>query len=443
MIVDLCAGPGGWDEALRQLGRVDVVGLEWDSAACLTRRAAGHATVMGDLAALDPRRWAGEAEGIVASPPCPTFSAAGLRLGVRALQLLAEAVAGVLDGASPAATIEAVTDLLEPEFDDPAAPPSFDLPGVDSPHRAEARQVARSACLMLEPARYLAALQPEWIAGEQVPAGLPVWQAYVEALRERGWHAVAGLLNAADFGVPQTRQRAFLLAHRRRPVGLPEPTHAREPSGELQPWVTMAEALGWTGRVGFPRVDDLGTSEDGYRERDWRGADEPAFALTEKARSWTVNTGRDWKPGGSRADAQTFDAAEQPAPAFTAKAGGQWHLERPATTIQCDSRVWPPGHKVNADDRRRLPDADERYGDRAGSEALRVEVWEAGVLQSFPPDYPWQGTRSKQFEQVGNAVPPRLAARVLEQLLGAPGELVPQYPRRRRVATVPVGECLA
>lgn len=158
-----------------------------------------------------------------------------------------------------------------------------------------------------------------------------------------------------------------------------------------------------------------------------RGLDEPAptvaFGHNASAHRFEQtdagsNTGLWWKKGGDRADAQERPAAE-PAPAVTAKSGGQWHLHRPATTVQGDARLWPPGHKVNQDDRDRLgaDEADARYGDRAGTDAIRLTIEDALILQSFPADYPVQGTKTAKFRQIGDAVPPMLAYCVLRELL--------------------------
>jgi DNA (cytosine-5)-methyltransferase 1 len=51
--LDLFAGPGGWDEGIRDLG-ICPLGIEWDAAACATARAAGHRRLQADVAALDP-----------------------------------------------------------------------------------------------------------------------------------------------------------------------------------------------------------------------------------------------------------------------------------------------------------------------------------------------------------------------------------------------------
>lgn len=346
MILDLFAGPGGWSEGLRRLTGRRAIGIETDPDAVATRRAAGHLTLRADVSALDPATFR-RAEGLIASPPCTAFSDAGKRKGRRWLPALVAAIRAE----------------------------QWELRAL--------RQLDQTIWLPLEIGRWVEVIRPRWVALEQVPPALELWEAYAEVLRRWGYHVWCGTLRAEQYGVPQTRVRAFLLASRERPVGPPPPTHSRyysrEP-GRLDPgvkkWVSMVEALG----------------------------------LVEGA----VNTGRDWKKGGTRADAQTI-GLDAPSPSVTHQANAWWFV-RPATTITRDPRVFPPGDHIANDGR-----DNSRMVGRSETK-IRLTIEQAAILQSFPADYPFVGSKTSKFRQVGNAVPPLLAAAVLAQVVSNVGQ---------------------
>lgn len=330
--LDLFAGPGGWDEGVRPLGLAPL-GIEIDESACATGEAAGHRRLRADVAALDPLSVGGGSpvDGLLASPPCQGFSIAGKSRGLADARALLAAIPRMLDGGD-------VRPGLRAAMSDPRS------------------------ILALEPLRWTLALGPMWTAWEQVPAVLPIWEASAAALRTVGYSTDVGLLSAEQFGLAQTRRRAFLVARLDGSARLPVPTHSRfhpKSPTTLDPgvarWSTMTDALGWetTDRVGFARrADEWERVEiDGveYRARDLRPASWPANALTEKARSWVR---------------------------FSRRSATEWT-------------------------------------------STRLGLDEASVLQGFRPDYPWRGLRTWQFHQLGNAVPPPLAARIVAEVAEA------------------------
>lgn len=577
---DLFGGPGGWDVAAQALDLGEVTGYELDGDTCATRAAAGLRTVQCDVSRLSPAE-VGVIAGLIGSPPCIVFSNAGKRGGVAVAAILARLVTELLDGRDTrgARRREMAAALRDCGYADhlPRAARRWRLTRrrrwdraagvyvacepyqqtITVPARMDVIwRVARSAALVAEPARFIAAAKPRWVALEQVPAVLPLWHVYADHLAAAGYSVWCGILNAADYGVPQTRQRAILIASLDHVMHRPVPTHYNPARGHQlfgQPWVSMAEALGWgaTGRP-IPTVTAGGTAAGGAeplgrsgrealgRELDagrWalrreRGAgllgrggarrdhppDEPAPTITAGVAGsgprlrWILSTGRDWRPDGT---SQHADPEAGPAPALTPPAGGQWVLmpamremsedrtqprtlgepattlafghsdmrwqlvnnnqdhgtgrgldepagtlffggrvntvqwalrsnqsvdggpravrdggepsvtitqtsrsaqwvnERPATTVQGDPRLGHPGHK----------DRDAgNWEPMFGPESVRISVREAAALQSFAPDYPFQGNRTSQFQQAGNAVPPLLALPVLAVAAGrAPG----------------------
>jgi len=223
--VNLFSGAGGWEEGAKPLG-LHPIGLEWERWPCETAHAAGHHTIRADVATYPTEAFA-RADGLIGSPPCQAFSTAGKGVGARAMHFLGPAVHAVAAGAEPA-TI------------------GLDL-GDDR------------ASLVLEPIRWARDLRPRWIALEQVPPVLPLWREMARVLNGWGYATWVGLLCAADYGVPQTRTRAILIASQDHQPTKPPPSHCQGGSdgtmfdGPLLPWVTMADALGWNGTVDYQR----------------------------------------------------------------------------------------------------------------------------------------------------------------------------------------------
>jgi site-specific DNA-cytosine methylase len=56
-------------------------------------------------------------------------------------------------------------------------------------------------------------------------------------------------------------------------------------------------------------------------------------------------------------------------------------------------------------------------GERDHTQATRITPAEAGVLQSFRPDYPWTGSKTNIGRMIGDTVPPVLAAAIVDALL--------------------------
>lgn len=566
-IVDLFAGPGGWDLAAHSLG-FKPLGIEYDDAAVETRRAAGLLTLQDDIAVLDPRNLPcdceeptghndaepihgadcpvsfEEPEGLIASPPCPTFSMAGKGGGRQLTEIIERCLTDLAVGIDNRQQYRDDSFyILEPAYweDEQAQAKRKGREPSREKSAARARRDADMSILVCEPLRWVveSATDPEWIACEQVETVRPIWLMLAGHLQKRGYYTWTGIISSEQYGVAQTRRRAFCLARKidaGKPLMMPKPTHQRyvapqikrhekqedslfdggdrsrivhPDDRQLEPWLSMAECLGWAvgGMVGFPRRADTPSNKAGdgiielggieYRERDLRDVNDPAQAVTEKARSWqrwslrngnqpnaavrsadepaaTVafgnnatgivwipdamdqrgqKDGRTGEPNRSRSidepaatiagetrnnrwvggdppkaiSTGNFTAVErdpdgqrskagsvpyerevtEPAPTVTG-APQKWVGERPATTVAGDNRIAEPGQKKNADN----PDAPGR-----STNAVLVTVEEAAQLQSFPPGYPWSGSNSKQFEQIGNAVPPLMARAVLQSIL--------------------------
>jgi DNA (cytosine-5)-methyltransferase 1 len=294
--IELCAGAGGQAIGLESAGFEHVALIEIDHAACETLRAnrPGWPVTEGDIKEFS-------AEGfesltlLAGGVPCPPFSVAGKQLG---------------------------------EQDDrDLFPAALDL-----------AEQSRPDAVMLENVRGLLG---------------KVFDGYREQLAERldglGYWAEWRLLNASDFGVPQLRPRAVLVALRK----------------EIAPHFAWPEGSAERRTVGDALREIMGSC-------GWDGADEWAAKADDIAPTIVGGSHRHGGPdlGPTRAK--------------------QRWAQLGVDALQLADAPPSRAHK--------------------GMPRLTVEM--AALVQGFPPDWRIKGRKTAAYRQVGNAFPPPVAEAV-------------------------------
>lgn len=226
-----------------------------------------------------------------------------------------------------------------------------------------------------------------------------------------GYSIVATVLNAADYGVPQRRKRAIVIASRFGTPRLPEPTHydPEKPkklfdSGRL-PWETVGRAIGdlpppeGTEIRSVPPPLDLHFGRTPTRESRLRYRCVPEggnrFDLQRKRRDLTPDCWIRKTSGG------------------TDLFGRLWR-DKPAFTIRTEFYKPEKGRYLHPVQHRPITHR------------------EAARLQKFPDEFRFVGTKIEIAKQIGNAVPPLLGKRIAEVV----AEIL-DAARARRAGTTP------
>ena len=257
---------------------------------------------------------------------------------------------------------------------------AFSKSGFHLEYKREGRDPRAS--LLDDYLRFLEAMRPQAFMMENV-YGLAYrnhsalfFHRLTSGIRDLGYSLTYGVLNAADYGAPQNRQRLFLIGSRDgRKLQLPKPTHWGEHerrvmpvrAADLKPHFTAGEALAGletkaepeevvNGKYGhlLPEIPP-GSNYLHYTEHE--GHPEPLFQW--RSRYWTFLLKLD--------------------------------PNRPSSTIQSQPGPYVgPFHWENR----------------------RLRVPELNRLQGFPDDYQFVGNRRQVQVQVGNSVPPPLSLAV-------------------------------
>lgn len=351
--ISLFSGAFGLDLGLEKAGFQVLWANELEKLFCNTIEANRPEipVVPGDIRKINPKQVLsalglspGEVTLVSGGPPCQSFSTAGRRQSIQDPRgdLVFEYVKWI-DAIRPRYFImENVRGLL-----------SAALQHVPLSERINGREYA-----------------PEEIQGSTL-------RLLIEEMERLGYAINYKLLNAADFGVPQTRQRVIFIGSRDGDlVDFPDPTHSKDADPSKLPYRTLRDAL-----TGLDDKDPRFTaySEDRLRwlrmvppGSNWRSI--PA-ELQEEA------MGGAYKSGGGKVG-------------FYRRLG--WDKPSPTITTSPAQKATDMCH----------PDFDRP-----------LSVREAARLQQFPDDWVFSGSVAQQYKQIGNAVPVGLAEAIGDSLM--------------------------
>lgn len=368
-VIDLFAGCGGMTIGFAQEGFDPIFAVEWDKYAAATYAANfGEEHVRaGDIAEVKDEEIP-SADLIIGGPPCQGFSNLGLkRLDDPRNQLWREYMRFIVK----------------------ANPQVFVIENVD---------------------RFSKSPEFEMLLNE-IENGI---------LKE--YEISYAVLNAADYGVAQRRKRTIIIGSRVGKIPLPEPTHAREPieGSGLLPWRTVRDRI-----HGLPLIPEsvelrkstakfFGETMPGiYSNLDIHFRREPRPLSLERY-SYVP-------PGGGRFNLPTdlLPRCWREKPTGTTDVMGRMRWDFPSHTIRTEFFKPEKGAYLH-------PQWEVGSQQEIGSKWVKgdpkktanrvVTHYEASLLQDFPEDYKWVGTKVAIAKQIGNAVPSGLARAIARQI---------------------------
>ena len=201
-----------------------------------------------------------------------------------------------------------------------------------------------------------------------------------------GYTVYVWVLNAVDYGVPQARERAFI-------IGTPRGTAFHPPVKEPSKTVTVREALRQLPRWGTAGNNTLCPAKLTFMRR-------PVLRRSPFAGYIFNGQGRPIRLDGA-------------APTLPATMGGNLTPVIDQCHLDGADECWVTRYHAH------LMSGGNPYEDPPPDRLRRITVEEAALLQGFPVGMRWIGAKTSMYRQIGNAVPPALGEAVARSVIAA------------------------